>query len=65
MNDVTIMATRKTIRPAKTVPSKGTVLAEKYRARANMLSDEARQNHRAHAMSLIYGNPHGPAVHSV
>lgn len=58
------MATRKTTRPVKTSPSKGTVLADKYRARANALSDQDRQSHRAHAMSLIYGKPHGPAVHA-
>ena len=37
-------------------PSKGARLAAKYRARANALSDAKRQRHRAHAMSLIYGN---------
>jgi hypothetical protein len=58
------MATRKIVRPAKDAPSKGAVLAAKYRARANALSDEERQSHRAHAMSLIYGNPHGLAAHA-
>lgn len=58
------MATRKTVRLAKTAPSKGTLLAAKYRARANTLTDEQRLTHRASAMSLIYGNPHGPAVHA-
>ena len=55
------MATHKPAQP-KEAPSKGAVLAAKYRARANSLSDEERQRHRAHAMSLIYGNPNGPAV---
>ena len=64
MADVLPVATRKTVRPAKTVLSKGTVLAAKYRARANTLSDEERQSHRARAMSLIYGNPQGTAVHA-
>ena len=58
------MATRKTVRPAKSALSKGARLAAKYRARANALTDEQRQTHRASAMSLIYGNPHGPAVHA-
>ncbi len=60
------MATRKTTRPVKvkTVPSKGTVLARKYRVRANVLSDQDRQDHRAHAMSLIYGKPLAPAAHA-
>ena len=60
------MATRKTAQPVKavTTPSKGTVLAAKYRARANSLTDEERQSHRTHAMSLIYGNSNGPAVHA-
>lgn len=40
-------------------PSKGAVLAAKYRASANAISAEKRQRHRAHAMSLIYGNPKG------
>jgi hypothetical protein len=44
-------------------PSKGTVMAAKYRARANTLTDEERQRHRAHAMSVIYGNPDGHTVH--
>lgn len=64
MADVLPMATRKTVRPAKSALSKGTVLAAKYRARANTLTDEERQAHRAQAMSHIYGNPHGPAVHA-
>ena len=59
------MVTRKPTRPAKAAtPSKGTVLAAKYRARTNTLTDEQRLTHRASAMSLIYGNPHGPAVHA-
>lgn len=48
----------------KESPSKGTVLAAKYRARANRLTDTERQRHRAHAMSLIHGAPHDPAVHA-
>lgn len=44
--------------------SKGTVLAAKYRARANALSDAERQNLRSHAMSLIYGSPHAPTLHA-
>ncbi len=58
------MTTRKTTRTVKAALTKGTVLAGKYRARANALSDQERQNHRAHAMSLIYGKPHGSAVHA-
>jgi hypothetical protein len=58
------MATRKKVRPAQAKPSKGTILGAKYRARANALTDEQRQTHRAHAMSLIYGNPKGPAIHA-
>jgi hypothetical protein len=41
-----------------------TQYAAKYRARTNTLTDEQRLTHRASAMSLIYGNPHGPAVHA-
>jgi hypothetical protein len=48
----------------KEAPSKGTVLAAKYRARANGLSAEERQRHRAGAMSLIYGNPARQPVHA-
>jgi hypothetical protein len=58
-----VMATRKATRPAKS-PTKGALLAAKYRARANTLTDEERQRHRAHAMSVIYGNPDGHAVHA-
>jgi hypothetical protein len=55
------MATHKPAQPKK-ASSKGAVLAAKYRARANAISAEKRQRHRAHAMSLIYVNPNGPAV---
>jgi len=48
----------------KEAVSKGTVLAAKYRARANALSDAERQNLRSHAMSLIYGSPHAPTLHA-
>ncbi len=58
------MATRKAVRPVKEVPTKGAVLAAKYRSRTNGLSDDERQRHRAHAMSLIYAKSHGPAVHA-
>jgi hypothetical protein len=57
------MATRKAARPGK--ETKGAILAAKYRARANTLSDEKRQRLRAHAMSLIYGNsPDAQKVHA-
>lgn len=62
--DCDCVATRKPAQFLKEVPTKGTALAAKYRARANALTDEERQRHRAHAMSLIYGNPHGPAAHA-
>jgi hypothetical protein len=52
------MAMHKPAHP-KEAPSKGAVLAAKYRTRANAISAEKRQRHRAHAMSLIYGNPKG------
>lgn len=58
------MATRKTVRSAKSTSSKGTVVAAKYRARANTLTDEERQGHRSHAMSLIYGVSHGRPAHA-
>lgn len=58
------MATRKPAQAEKESSTKGAVLAAKYRARANLLSDAARQRHRAHAMSLIYGTPNAPAVHA-
>ena len=58
------MATRKSPRTSKETPSKGTVMAAKYRARANVLTDEQRQALRAHAMSMIYGNPDGQKVHA-
>lgn len=58
------MATRKRARPAKEAQTKGAVLAAKYRARANSMTDEERQQHRARAMSLIYGKPNGPTVHA-
>ena len=58
------MATRKSATVTKEVVSKGTVLAAKYRARANALSDAERQSLRGHAMSLIYGNPHAPVLHA-
>ena len=56
LNDVSSLATGKRVQPAKTVPTKGAVLAAKYRARANGLYDEERRRHRAHAMSLIYNS---------
>ena len=58
------MAARKPFHTSKETPTKGAILAAKYRARANALSDVARQQHRAHAMSMIYGSPNGPAVHA-
>ena len=58
------MAARKTAHVLKETPTKGAILAAKYRARANGLSDAERQRHRAHAMSLIYGNPNAPAAHA-
>jgi hypothetical protein len=61
--DSKIMKARKPARTVKEVPTtKGTVTAAKYRARANQLSDEERQAHRARAMSVIYGNPNGSAI---
>ncbi len=50
-NDVRGMVTRKTVKKA---PTAGAVLAAQYRARANGLSNEERQRHRARALSLIY-----------
>ena len=58
------MAKRMPVQPAKEAPSKGAVLATKYRARASGLSVEERRRHRAGAMSLIYGNPAGQPVHA-
>ncbi len=58
------MATRKSTMMAKEVASKGTVLAAKYRSRANALSDAERQELRTHAMRLIYGTPQAPALHA-
>ena len=58
------MAKRTPVQLAKETPSKGAVLAAKYRARANGLSAEERLRHRAGAMSLIYGNPAGQQVHA-
>ena len=58
------MAKRAPVQPAKEAPSKGSVLAAKYRARANSLSVEERLSHRAGAMSLIYGNPTRQPVHA-
>lgn len=58
------MNQRKPAQLAKEVPSRGTALAVKYRARANHLTDAERQQHRAHAMSLIHGASPGPAVHA-
>jgi hypothetical protein len=47
------MATSKSVSSVKDTPTKGALLAAKYRTRANALSDAERQRHRAHAMSLI------------
>jgi hypothetical protein len=58
------MATRKTVRASGEKLTKGAILAAKYRARANALTDEERQRLRAGAMSLIYGNPDGQKVHA-
>jgi len=49
------MTMRKATRPAKEAPSKGALLAQKYRAIANNLTDGERRRHRAHAMRVIYG----------
>ena len=56
------MATKKRARPVEETPSKGALLAAKYRARANTLTGEERQQHRARATSIIYGKLHGPTV---
>ena len=58
------MAKHTPIQPEKGAPSKGAVLAAKYRTRANGLSPEERLRHRAGAMSLIYGNPARQPVHA-
>lgn len=47
----------------KTV-SRGTKITAKYRTQANSLTDAARQAHRQHAMSLIYGNANGKMAHA-
>jgi hypothetical protein len=49
--------------PAAKAVSKGTVMAAKYRARANQHTASEREAHRAHALSIIYGNP-SPVVHA-
>ncbi|EIQ01558.1 hypothetical protein OpiT1DRAFT_00129 [Opitutaceae bacterium TAV1] len=54
--DFTRMSARKPAQSEKEVPSQGALLAAKYRARANLLTDEQRQAHRARAMSIIYGS---------
>jgi hypothetical protein len=53
------MAARKSANVLKETPTKGAIIAAKYRARVNGLSDAERQRHRVHAMSVIYGNPIG------
>ena len=59
------MPTPKTSAVAKPVAvSRGTEIAAKYRARANLLSDAERQAHRAHAMSLIYGSAPAKPAHA-
>lgn len=59
-----LVATRKTVHSAKSTSSKGALVAAKYRARANTLTDAERQGHRSHAMSLIYGVPHALPDHA-
>jgi hypothetical protein len=58
------MSNRKPAPPAKEPVSQGATLAAKYRPRASDLTDEQRQAHRAHAMSIIYGNPNGKTFHA-
>ncbi len=59
------MTTRKATVSAKvTTAARGASLSAKYRARANELTDAQRQIHRARAMSIIYGNTNGNAVHA-
>ena len=41
--------------PKKEAKSKGTLMAEKTRARANRMSDEERQYYLAKAIQVIYG----------
>lgn len=58
------MPTPKTSVAAKPATiSRGTEIAAKYRARANLLSDAERQTHRAHAMNLIYGSTPAKPAH--
>jgi len=58
------MTMRKAAGGTKEKLTKGAILAAKYRARANALTDDERQHLRASAMSLIYGNPGGQKVHA-
>ena len=45
-------------------PSIGTQIAAKLRSRANHLTDAQRLEHRAAAMSIIYGNPGTQVSHA-
>jgi hypothetical protein len=44
--------------------TKGTLLGVRLRARANSLSDAAREAARQRGMQLIYGNADGSKVHA-
>ncbi len=56
-----------TVSKAATKPepmTKGTEIGARLRARANKLSDSAREAARLRGMQLIYGNGSGDKVHA-
>ena len=55
------MSKPKKAKPAESVPTPGTVMAAKIRARANKLTDSEREALMGDAMRIIYGTE-GDAV---
>jgi hypothetical protein len=64
MNDFGLMPNQPKPTTTPECPTKGAEIGSRLRARANKLSDTAREVSRLRGMQLIYGNGSGNKVHA-
>jgi hypothetical protein len=64
MNDFDLMPSQPKPSATPERPTKGAEIGARLRARANKLSDTAREAARLRGMQLIYGNGSGNKVHA-
>ncbi len=64
MNDLGLMPSQPKPTATPERPTKGAEIGARLRARANKLSDTAREAARLRGMQLIYGNGSGNKVHA-